>query len=244
MSAERERLERAIGYSFRDSGLLRRALTHRSYAHEMSIAGELAIADNEQLEFLGDSVLGALVSELLVRQFPLLSEGRLSKLKAHLVSAVHLVEVARALDLGAHLLLGRGEEMSGGRGKRALLADGLEALIAAIYLDTGLEAARAFVARHVAGDLETQPEGEDLLLSNFKSALQEAAHARGLPLPRYVVVGETGPEHAKTFIVEVRLGRDWVVQAEAQTKKAASQKAAELLLAKLAESAPPGETPG
>ena len=244
MSAERERLERAIGYSFRDTGLLRRALTHRSYAHEMSIAGELAIADNEQLEFLGDSVLGALVSELLVRQFPLLSEGRLSKLKAHLVSAVHLVEVARALDLGAHLLLGRGEEMSGGRGKRALLADGLEALIAAIYLDTGLEAARAFVERHVAGDLETQPEGEDLLLSNFKSALQEAAHARGLPLPRYVVVGETGPEHAKTFIVEVRLGRDWVVQAEAQTKKAASQKAAELLLAKLAESNLPGDTPG
>ncbi len=244
MSGERDRLERAIGYSFRDSGLLRRALTHRSYAHEMSIAGELAIADNEQLEFLGDSVLGALVSELLVRQFPLLSEGRLSKLKAHLVSAVHLVEVARALDLGAHLLLGRGEEMSGGREKRALLADGLEALIAAIYLDTGLEAARAFVARHVAGDLETQPEGEDLMLSNFKSALQEAAHARGLPLPRYVVVGETGPEHAKTFIVEVRLGRDWVVQAEAQTKKAASQKAAELLLAKLAESAPPGETQG
>ena len=244
MSAQREALERAIGYSFRDAGLLRRALTHRSYAHEMSASGQPAIADNEQLEFLGDSVLGALISELLVRQFPELSEGRLSKLKAHLVSAVHLVEVARALDLGAHLLLGRGEEMSGGRGKRALLADGLEALIAAIYLDTGLEAARVFVTRHVAGDLEVQSEGDDALLSNFKSALQEAAHARGLPLPRYVVVGETGPEHAKTFIVELRLGRDWVVQAEAQTKKAASQKAAELLLAKLVDTKETGDTPG
>jgi len=238
MGAGQEFLETAIGYAFRDPGLLRRALTHKSHAHEKTAAGEPHWEDNEQLEFLGDSVLGLLFSELLVRHYPFLPEGRLSKLKAHFVSAAHLVEVARSLDLGDHLLLGRGEELSGGRNKKALLADALEALIAAIYLDSGLEAAREFVARHVAGDLEAHGEGMDAALFNFKSALQEAAHARGLPLPRYVVVGETGPEHAKTFVVEIRLGHEWAVQAEAPTKKAAGQKAAELLLEKLAASTP------
>jgi len=238
MNAEREALECLIGCSFRDRGLLRRALIHKSYAHEKSASGEPAFAHNELLEFLGDSILGLLASELLFERYPLLTEGRLSKLKAHYVSAVHLAEAARALDLGAYLLLGRGEEMSGGRLKRALLADALEALIAAIYLDAGLDAARAFVTRHVVGGPDAQPDAGDLSLANFKSALQEVAHARGLPPPHYLVVGETGPEHAKSFIVEVRLGRDLAVRAEAHTKKAAGQKAAELLLAKLAQATP------
>ncbi len=230
---EREVLEQAIGHAFRDQDLGRRALIHKSYAYEKSAPGEPPLADNEQLEFLGDSILGFLVSELLLRRYPALGEGRLSRLTAHLVSSTHLYEVAKALDLGSHLLLGHGEELSGGRAKRALLADALEALIAAIYLDAGLEAARRFVLQHVASGLDSLSQGAEPPLTNFKSALQEAAHARRLPLPRYVVVGETGPEHDKTFIVEARLGRELSAQGEAPTKKAAGQKAAQFLLEKL-----------
>jgi ribonuclease-3 len=238
MNAEPETLETAIGCSFRDKELLRRALTHKSHANEQAAAGKAGLSDNEQLEFLGDSILGFLVSELLVERHPSLGEGRLSKLKAHLVSATHLHGVAERLDLGRHLLLGRGEDMSGGRGKRALLSDALEALIAAIYLDAGLESVRQFVLRHVVGSFESGLVGADLALTDFKSALQEAAQARGLPQPRYVVLREQGPEHAKTFTVEVRLGEKLAGQAEACSKKSAGQKAAQLLLEKLtAESA-------
>ncbi|MFB3776624.1 MAG: ribonuclease III [Bryobacteraceae bacterium] len=233
MGAELEVLEDSIGHSFRDRGLLRRALTHKSFAYEESAAGRASPADNERLEFLGDSILGFLISELMLQRYPTLAEGRLSRLTAHYVSATHLHEVAVRLDLGRHLLLGHGEDLSGGRAKKALLADALEALIAAIYLDAGLEPTRRFVIQQVAADLEGQPEGAEVPLSNFKSALQEYAHARRLPHPRYVVVGETGPEHAKTFIVEVHLGREWSMQGEAPTKKAAGQKAAQLLLEKL-----------
>lgn len=233
MSASQEALERTIGYSFRDPALLRRALTHKSFAYESSVSGGPPPPDSAQLEFLGDAVLGLLVTDLLVQRHPEQSEGRLTELKAHLVREASLVEVARRVRLGDHLLLGEGEERSGGRDKAALLADALEALIAAIYLDSGLEAARGFVVRHVVGPWLTEPDALEAPLSNFKSALQAEAHARGLPLPRYVVVGESGPQHAKTFTVEVRLGPDWVVQAEAATKKAAGQKAAALLLEKL-----------
>ncbi len=236
MSAEWEALENAAGHSFRDRGLLRRALTHKSYAHEKSASDQPLIADNEQLEFLGDSILGFLISELLLQRYPALAEGRLSRLTAHFVSATHLHEVAKSLNVGSHLLLGRGEELSGGRNKKGLLADALEALLAAIYLDGGLEPARRFVVEHVAGELAREHGAAEPPLTNFKSALQEAAHAHGLPLPRYVIVGETGPEHEKTFIMEVHLGRGWSAQAEAPTKKAAGQKAAQLLLEKLASS--------
>ena len=233
MSAEQERLEAAIGYSFRDPGLLRRALTHKSYAHEQPAAADAVLADNEQLEFLGDAVLGFLASELLVNRFPSLAEGRLSKLKARLVSAEHLHKVALSLDLGRHLVLGKGEEMSGGRAKPALLADALEALLAAIYLDAGLEEVRGFMLRYVAIELDST-----LPLADYKSAVQEAAQARGLPTPRYVTVGERGPEHSKSFTVEVRVGSDWSAEAEERTKKSAGQKAAQLLLAKLQQGHP------
>lgn len=233
MRAEPEVLEGSIGHSFQDREILFRALTHKSHAHEKSSVGEPALTDNEQLEFLGDAILGFLVSESLVRHYPGLPEGRLSKLKAHLVSAAHLHRVAQNLNLGNHLLLGRGEELSGGRDKRALLADAVEALIAAIYLDGGMEPARQFVLRHVVGDLPFQLEGAGLPVTDFKSLLQEVAQARKLPQPRYTIVQERGPEHAKTFTVEVRVGRDWVEQAEAFSKKSAGQKAAQALLEKL-----------
>src|SRR5262249_30221862 len=148
--------------------------------------------DNEQLEFLGDSVLGFLAAEALVRRFPEHHEGELSRLKAHLVSAAHLHGVARRLDLGAYLEIGRSEEMSGGRAKKTLLVDALEAIIAAIFLDGGLEAAQRFVAAQVldAPFCADEDAGTDIqpAITNFKSALQELAQSRGMPQPRYAIV--------------------------------------------------------
>jgi ribonuclease-3 len=230
MRAELESLESRLGHRFSGPELLRRALTHSSAANEARIGPGPPQNDNEQLEFLGDSILGFLISEALVERYPEFREGDLSQLKAHLVSAAHLHGVARRLDLGSYLELGRSEEMSGGRGKKTLLADGLEAVLAALYLDGGLEAARTFVRAHVldapfSGDEEA---GTDIqpAITNFKSALQELAQARKLPQPRYTIVRERGPEHSKTFTVEVRAGKDWSGQAEGHTKKIAAQRAA------------------
>lgn len=239
MTGELSALEAAIGHVFRDRELLERALTHKSHAHEQT--GDLNGAprdpsgDNEQLEFLGDAVLGFVASEYLVQRNPEAPEGRLSKLKAHLVSAAHLHEAAQRLNLGAYLFLGRGEEMSGGREKKALLADGLEAMIAAIYLDAGLPAARAFIESHILALFEDG--GEEVLSAgtDHKSALQEMAQALKLPPPRYVILAEEGPEHLKTFTVEVRVGKDWVSQAQGTSKKSAGQKAAQHVLRQLSE---------
>jgi ribonuclease-3 len=229
MRADLEDLESGIGFRFSNREILIRALTHSSHVHESLAPGAAAERDNEQLEFLGDSVLGFVVSEELIRRLPLESEGRLSKIKARLVSAAHLHEVARRLELGRHLRLGRGEEMTGGRAKKTLLVDALEALIAAIYLDGGLQAARAFVNRFVgpaSADLDVEEEQVPQTVVDFKSALQELAQARKLPLPRYSIVREHGPEHSKTFTIEVRLGREWTGQADGLTKKSAAQNAA------------------
>src|SRR5580692_8888044 len=143
-------LETAIGHEFRNRELLERALTHSSHVHEKAVAGAACLPDNERLEFLGDAILGFLISEALVDRQPGYSEGQLSKLKAHIVSAAHLYPVAERLQLGQYLHLGRGEEMSGGRSKRTLLVDALEALIAGLYLDAGIEHTRQFVRQHVA----------------------------------------------------------------------------------------------
>jgi len=231
MHADLDALEAAVGHQFADREILCRALTHSSYVHEQSPDGvPEAARDNEQLEFMGDSVLGFLISEDLLRRHPDAAEGRLSKLKAHLVSATWLIEAAHRLDLGAYLQLGRGEEMSGGRAKKTLLVDALEALIAAIYLDGGIQPVRAFIQRFVIepGLEQGGPEGSPgpPRLMDYKSALQEFAQARHLPPPRYVIVRERGPEHSKTFTVEARVGREWVGQAEGHTKKSAAQKAA------------------
>lgn len=230
MHAELALLEEALDYSFVTPELLHRALTHSSAAHEAQTESGAHERDNERLEFLGDSVLGFLTAEALVLRYPDSREGELSRLRAHLVSATHLYGVASALDLGRYLRLGRSEEMSGGRGKKTLLVDALEALLAAIYLDGGIEPARAFVADHVlnAGDSEDASSDPELQASitNFKSALQELAQSRKLPQPRYAIVQERGPEHSKTFTVEVRVGREWTGQGEGASKKVAAQRAA------------------
>jgi len=231
MSVEWNTLEEVLGHHFGDRGLLERALTHKSRLSDND--PEHPVADNEQLEFLGDSILGFLVSEMLVARHPAFPEGKLSKLKAHLVSAAHLYEVALQLKLGEYLILGRGEEMSGGREKKALLADALEALIAALYLDGGVDRVRPFVERHIVG--EDLPANETAPLTDYKSALQEMAQALKLPQPKYSIVNELGPENAKTFVVEVRVGRDWVSRADGLSKKSAGQKAAQQILQQLTE---------
>jgi ribonuclease III len=231
---EAEALETALGHAFTSRELLIRALTHRSSVYERTSAAEAALSDNEQLEFLGDAILGFVVSDALVRAQPDFPEGKLSKLKAHLVSASHLHQVAARLKLGDYLLLGRGEEMSGGREKKALLANAIEALIAALYLDGGIEPARRFILQHVIGGTETS--SAEAPATDYKSALQEMAQSLKLPQPRYAIVEERGPEHAKTFLVEVRVGRDWVSRAEGLSKKSAGQKAAQEVLRRLADS--------
>jgi ribonuclease III len=252
MRAEPSTLEERIAYRFSNAQLLSRALTHSSLANESRNSG-VDLSDNEQLEFLGDSVLGFLVAEALVERFPDQSEGQLSRQKAHLVSAAHLHGVARRLDIGSFLDLGRSEEMSGGRTKKTLLVDAFEAVIAAVYLDGGLEAARSLVRGFVldaplASDVEA---GTDIqpAIANFKSALQELAQSRGLPQPRYAIVRERGPEHSKVFTVEVRIGRNWSGQADGRTKKVAAQRAARGVFERLrqdvpAEAAAEEPTPG
>ncbi len=233
MSADLVDLAERIGYRFRQPELLIRALTHKSRIAEKSENDPNR--DNEQLEFLGDSILGFAVSEALISRFPQYPEGKLSKLKAWLVSATHLLAIAESLRLGEYLFLGRGEEMSGGRSKRALLANAVEAIIAAIYLDGGISPARAFVEAQVldsVGDLEVGlPSG----LTDHKSALQEKAQALKYPPPKYATVAERGPEHAKTFTVEIRLGKTLTASAEGISKKEAGQRAAEVLMGLLVD---------
>jgi len=240
-------LEQTLGYRFVHPRLLEQALTHTSQAREMeSLQNALnrPVGDNEQLEFLGDAVLGLVTTEELFHRFPDFREGELSKLRAHLVSEKHLIQVAQKLELGHYLRLGRGEEKSGGRHKTALLVDSLEAILGAMYVDGGLPAARPVVVQHVVGpELEhIARSGSSLPLTDYKSALQEKLQARGQPQPSYVLVKEQGPEHSKTFTVEARLRSDvghdsteLVGRAEGTTKKNAEQGAARQLLESLAE---------
>lgn len=229
-------LEKDLGHRFINRQLLEQALTHKSRAHERN--GADGASDNEQLEFLGDAILGFVVSECLVRRHATLPEGRLSKLKAHLVSATRLHEVAKTLNVGDYLFLGRGEELSGGRGKKALLSDALEALIAALYLDAGLDRAKVFIEERIIGDMEISADGQHPDVLDHKSALQEMAQLMKLPPPRYLIVGEEGPEHSKTFTVEVRLGKEWSSQAQGLSKKAAGQQAAKQVIEQLLEASP------
>jgi ribonuclease-3 len=213
--------ERRIGYTFVQRELLRRALTHKSYSHE---AKDLDVRHNETFEFLGDSVLGFVVGDLLFRHFPQLDEGALSKMKAFLVSAQSLAAKARELGMGEVILLGVGEEKTGGRKKDSLLANLFEAMIAAIYLDGGIDPARNLLERSFLDDIRRINQ-QDLLFHDYKTALQELAQGRGLQLPEYHVVGELGPDHDKTFVVEVKLG-SLTAKGEGSSKKEAQQQAA------------------
>jgi ribonuclease-3 len=229
---EFDALETRIGYRFKDRGLLEHALTHKSKAHEDPSGG---VADNESLEFLGDAVLGLVVAEALFRTFPKYNEGQKSKIKANLVSTASLAEMAELMGLGDHMILGRGEEKTGGRQKQALLADTCEALIAAIYLDGGLDPARNFLMREFSSGIEDAKRPE-YFGRDHKSRLQERLQAQGKPLPSYRVSGEVGPDHRKLFHVEVFVGEEMIAQGVGRTKKEAEQEGAKLALASLGES--------
>ena len=236
MRKEFASLETALGYRFKDPALLQRALTHSSRANESS--GEEA--DNEQMEFLGDAVLGFLAGRELYQRFPGLREGHLSRMRASLVSATYLIKVAERLRLGEYLRLGKGEEQSGGRQKSALLVDALEALVAAIYLDGGIRAAQGFVLREIVRPelerLGSDPEAA-FRLGDQKSALQELLQATGAGRPTYHIVKEEGPDHRKLFTVELRFagvdGKQVAHRATGSTKKQAEQRAAQAALASI-----------
>ncbi|HJQ37672.1 MAG TPA: ribonuclease III [Thermoanaerobaculia bacterium] len=217
--------EQRIGYVFGRRDLLRRALTHKSYSHE---ARGDDVRHNETFEFLGDSVLGFVIGDLLFQQFPQLDEGALSKMKAYLVSAPSLARKARDLEMGDVILLGVGEEKTGGRKKDSLLANLFEAVIAAIYLDGGISPARQLIERSFVDDIQRINQ-QDLLFQDYKTALQEIAQAKGLQLPDYNVVAEVGPDHDKTFVVEVKLG-SLTTRGEGSSKKEAQQQAAKQAL--------------
>jgi ribonuclease III len=258
-----------LNHRFEQPELLVWALTHRSLSYETNALPELASdprSDNEQLEFIGDAVLGLLVAEALFQRFPGSREGELTRLRASLVSSRHLGNVAARIGLGDHIRLGRGEEQSGGRRKPALLANALEAVIAALYLDGGLSAARVFVETHIIEPalpglhtalLESQSSDTHAphsfkatfsgAIGDHKSALQEHLQAIGAGQPEYVLTSQSGPDHAKRFRVEVRVTEASgesrpLAESEGSTKKKAQQEAARLafehLLAQLKSQQP------
>jgi ribonuclease III len=232
---------RFFGYTFKDPALLTLALTHSSLAYESNPdKPHDPGSDNEQLEFIGDAVLGMLVAEALYRRFPGSREGDLTRMRSSLVSSRNLAQVAQRIELGPMLRLGRGEEHSGGQRKPALLANALEAVIAAMYLDGGLAPARSFIRHHII-----EPAEDSLLnvlrsaepfsgaIGDFKSALQERLQATGAGQPQYILTDQSGPDHQKRFRIEVRIanlsgGHTTLASAEGSTKKQAQQEAARL----------------
>ena len=229
-SEDLSRLENSLGYTFRKKSRLKEALTHKSYAHERAKEHS---SFNERVEFLGDAVLELIVSEYLFNSYPDFTEADLSRIKAYAVQESTLAETAKYLDIGEYLLLGKGEEMTGGRKKASLLADAFEAVLAAIYLDGGYKNARKFILDHITSKID------DLASTNFifdfKTKLQEVAQAQFGVLPKYVIHKEEGPEHKKTFEVKVFIKDNFLGSGKGKTKKAAAQKAAEKGLYKLKE---------
>lgn len=239
-------IESLLRHTFAQPDLLTRALTHRSLAHERRLTGidsrsATSTEDNEQLEFLGDAIVGFLVAEDLCRRYPELREGELTRLRAELVSRRYLGHVAARLNLGEFMLLGRGEERSGGRKKAALLANCIEAVMAALYLDGGMEAARGFVLREIiepaAPNLRDQMRGAKTI-GDSKSALQELLQARDHSQPEYAIKAESGPDHRKRFLVEVYARQNGVrgrvlARGIGTTRKKAEQEAARRAITKL-----------
>jgi len=243
-------LETALGYEFANPDLLVCALTHRSLANERLLEGNeedpSAAVDNERLEFLGDAVLGLVVAEMMYLLYPEWREGELTRVRAQLVSRKHMAEVAARLDLGRHLRLGKGEDRSGLRRKSTVLSNTMEAVVGALFLDGGLDPVRAFVRRHAMGETVEQLARElrsGAALGNYKSALQEHLQGARAGSPVYRVKSESGPDHRKRFLVEVRLrpaegepGRP-LARGMGSTKKHAEQDAARRALARLTASA-------
>jgi ribonuclease-3 len=235
---EDEEFQERLGYRFRDPRLLMTALTHSSAIPELRGAADSGdgkaeeIHDNERLEFLGDAVLDLLASEYLVARFPDWSEGQLSRSRSSLVNAHVLQLAARRLGIGAYLRLGRGEEKTGGREKAAIVADALEAVLGAIFLDSGLDAARELL-RHALFEQALEGSGVHLADSDRKSALQEYLQARGKPTAEYRLAGEDGPDHQKVFHIEVWSLGECLAIGDGSTKKEAEQRAARAALQRL-----------
>lgn len=217
--------EKKLKYRFQDSSLLQYALTHRSYAYE----SQEDLTDNEILEFLGDSVLGLVIADFLVTAYPGVSEGELSKLKSTVASTSSLSSFAKNIKLDRHILLGKGEEKSGGRKKKTILAGAFEALIAAIYLDGGFHEAKSFVLGHLKPFFK-KINAEKFFINNYKSALQEYFQKESLPAPNYKMVTTAGPDHKKQFTVEVFMRKRSLAKAIGNSKKEAEQKAAQKAL--------------
>ena len=214
-----KRLYDAIGYSFKDKELVTTALTHSSYANEMHDGTKY----NERLEFLGDSVLSIVVSDYIYRHCPELPEGKLTKLRASLVCEKSLYIYAKQIDLGSHIRLSRGERHSGGDDRPSILSDAFEALIAAIYLDGGIEPASRFILRFVIPDIKsTKPKK----FKDYKTSLQEIIQKNPEERLTYVLVRETGPDHDKHFVVEVHLNSNVIGRGGGRSKKEAEQQAA------------------
>jgi len=231
-SPDLARLETVLTYEFRDRALLERAITHRSWAHEQVAPGagdEARRLHNEAYEFLGDSVLGLVVADYLCRAYPDVSEGELSRMKHRLVSAPTLAKASQRLNLGEFLRFGRGEEKSGGRQKDALLADVLEAITGAVFLDGGLAAATDFIQHALGPDLE-HADPMTAAQADYKTMLQEKLQAQRRAAPRYLVVETIGPPHRPTFHVEVRWDGG-SVRGEGHSIKAAEALAARIALA-------------
>ena len=222
-------LEKKIGIAFRDKELLKRALTHSSFAYEQQPPSP---PDNEVLEFLGDSVVGLVTADFFCSAYPGSTEGDLSKFKSAAASTLSLSQFARKIKLDRYLLLGKGEERSGGRKKKTILAGGFEALIGAIYLDQGFEPVRWFLLT-LLHEFYKEKNGRKFLINNFKSALQEHFQKESLPAPEYRTVTSVGPDHRKTFIVEVYLGPYALAKAKGLSKKSAEQLAAKKALQSL-----------
>lgn len=224
-------LEAILGHSFRNRRLLEEALTHRSLLNEVLEQGR---RDNERLEFLGDAVLGLLIAEWVMQAYPEELEGELTRLRSALVKEKKLAEVANGLNLGKFLYLGKGEEQMKGRQKRSILADALEAIVGAVYLDGGLEKACDFV-RRTFGTLLEEARTDQRLLTDAKTRLQELMLALFRRSPVYEVAEEQGPDHAKTFVIHLRLNDRTLACGKGKSKKEAEQDAAERFLKHLEE---------
>ncbi len=219
-------LEKAIGYRFKNISLLQNALAHSSYANER---WHDSLMSNERLEFLGDSILGMTVADHLYRNFPDRPEGELTRMRADMVCEKTLAAVADRIGLGQHLLLGRGEEQGGGRGRASILADAVESVIAACYLDGGFEPAASFIRTFILCDVPVQKMHNE----DFKTELQELIQQKKGQTLTYALVGETGPDHDKEFTVEVSLNGKAVGRGTGRSKKRAEQDAARAAIEKL-----------